>query len=117
MWISAVMLALFLLQPRSLSASGTAIDLHATPLKAMAPADVFIRVVIDRDAGNRQIRVAMESGVYFRASTIELDGESAPRVTEIAFRGLPAGEYDLRVQVLDARGHERAGASCSVTRF
>ena len=115
MQVRSVVLALFLLQP--LSASGQSLDLRVSPVTALAPADVHIRVVIDRDAGNRQIRVNIESALYFRSSTIELEGERAPRVTELAFRGLPAGEYELRVQVLDSSGNERAKARRSVSLF
>jgi hypothetical protein len=115
--VRSVVLALFLLQPWPLPASGQSLDLRVSPVTALAPADVHVRVVIDRDAGNRQIRVNIESALYFRSSTIELEGERAPRITELAFKGLPAGEYELRVQVLDSSGNERAKARRSVSLF
>ena len=106
--VQRTVFAMFLLLPSFASASRPQLDVRVTPRFALAPADVLIRVVIDPDDDNRQIEVAIESLLYYRSSMIDLEGARAPRVNELWFRQLRAGDYELRVLLLDAGGHQRA---------
>jgi hypothetical protein len=67
-----------------------------------APATVTVVVVVEPDAANRSLRVEMDSDRMFRASVRALEGASAKRVHEIAFKEMPQGHYTVQAEVLDA---------------
>jgi hypothetical protein len=78
--------------------------MSVSPAAAFAPASVMVRARIETHAENRELRVIADSDVFSRASYIPLDGERAPRVNELIFRDLPAGEYQVRVTLMGPRG-------------
>lgn len=87
--------------------SGNAFEglmLQVSPGVAVAPANVFVRARVDRDADNRGLEVAAESQEFYRSSYISLDGDKAPSVTEMAFKGLPGGQYLVSVVLHGSRG-------------
>ncbi len=99
------------------SLSGSAderIRLRASPAVALAPANLTIRAVVDRHPANRSVTVAAESPGFYRSSEVTLDGERAPRVTVVQFRGLPSGEYAVRAVIRGDRGQELAASETSV---
>ena len=84
--------------------AGERLDLRVTPTVAFEPATVTVRATVTADEDHRALEVIAESDDYYRSSYIQLDGENAPRTTEIAFRSLPSGQYTVRAIVFGSRG-------------
>jgi hypothetical protein len=78
------------------------------PAVALAPASVRIEVLVASHQDNRMLRIVMDSGTYLRSSSISLDGERAARVHSVTYRGLPAGYYDVQIELFDQKGSLRA---------
>jgi hypothetical protein len=71
------------------------------------PATVRFMVAVEPDAENRVLRIEADSVDMFRASEVSLEGKDEKRLHSFTFKGLPAGYYTLRAQVLsshDVRG-------------
>jgi hypothetical protein len=71
---------------------------------AIAPADLRVIVKVAPHAENRLLVVTLDSGDYFRSSSITLDGDHAAVHHPFSWKALPAGDYELRAEVIDARG-------------
>jgi len=84
------------------------VSVRATPAVAFAPATLVVRATIAADAHNRVIEVSADSGEFFRSSTIELEGENAPRTNLFEFRSLPPGIYEVRAVLIGDDGRQRA---------
>ena len=78
------------------------VSIRVTPAVAFAPADLNIRIRVEPDANNRAMAVIADSETYYRSSTVELDGDRAPATTNVRFRSLPPGEYEVTVSVIAA---------------
>jgi hypothetical protein len=87
--------------------------LHVSPSVSTAPANVHVRARVEKDPDNRAIEIAADSETFFRSSFIALEGDRAPAITELAFQGLPGGEYEVIVVLHGSRGI-RARASRTV---
>jgi hypothetical protein len=74
------------------------------------PAWITVRAVIEPDSDNRALYLEVDSETFFRSSQVELDGEKAPRTNVFQSRGLPAGDYEVRVALIGANGRQRASA-------
>ena len=107
----ATVVALTILSACPLAGTGP-LEVRVSPREARAPADILVCAIVDPDPANRLLAVEIESPQYFSSSSVELDGESARRVNDFAFRQLPAGEYEVRVAVYDTSGRPRG----SITR-
>jgi hypothetical protein len=88
----------------SVGAADQKVAMHVSPIVGFAPSDVLIDTTIEHREGVRRLEVMIDSDGYFRASTIELDGERAARVISVRFRQVPAGEYEVRVELLSSDG-------------
>jgi hypothetical protein len=86
--------------------SAERISMRVSPSVAFAPADLIVRTTIEASDENRAIEIVAESGDFYRSSEQPLDGERAPRTTELHFRSLPEGEYIVSA-VLKGAGDER----------
>jgi hypothetical protein len=82
--------------------------IKVSPAVSFAPANLVIRTSVDPDADNRTLEVVAESEDFYRASTVPLDGDHAPKTTQFEFRSLPPGEYAISVVVTGAGGRQRA---------
>ena len=85
----------------------TALDelqLQVSPMVSMAPANVRVRARVEPDADNRGMEISAESEDFFRSSFVSLEGDKAPSVTELAFKGLPGGDYQVSVALIGSRG-------------
>ena len=81
------------------------ISLRVTPAVSRAPAYVNVITQIERDPANRSLQITAESAEFYRSSTINLEGEQAPRVTEVSFKSLPSGDYRISAVLIDNQGH------------
>ena len=105
----AVLTALLIGQVR-VQAAGSPLAVRVSPQRGLAPADVAVTVTLDPSEGDRLLEVAVESKSFYEGSAVDLDGARGPHVRDVRFRHLPAGDYEVRVLVSDARGRERAWA-------
>ena len=82
------------------------LTLRVTPNVSSAPGNVIVKAVVARDADNRWLRIEAESGTFYRSSSIQLDGDKAPVVTEFKLSNLPGGEYAVSAVLRDSSGDE-----------
>jgi hypothetical protein len=90
------------------------LSLRVSPAVSFAPADLVIQTRLEPDAANREMEVIAESGDFYRSSSIQLEGDRAPRTVRFEFRSLPAGEYEVRAAVMGKDGQRRAIARSRV---
>ena len=65
-----------------------------------APATILVTIAVEPDSQNRKLRLEADSPTMFRSSEVDLSGAGDKRLHTIQFRGLPAGYYTLRAEVL-----------------
>jgi hypothetical protein len=100
-----------------LLASGSRIDaapklaLRVTPSVSTSPATVVVTATVPKNAENRVLEVTADSGSFYRSSEVQLEGESAPLVTQVSLKNLPSGEYEILVVLRDSRGQESVARS------
>jgi hypothetical protein len=95
--------------------AGDKLAMRVSPAYSYEPASLTIQLSIEPDAENRMVRVMAESAESYRSSDIQLEGDRAPRTNVISYRGLPAGDYEVRSVLFGAHGQERAMVSLAVT--
>ena len=105
-WLAMAAIALAILAFAPVSASES-ISMKVLQDGRFEPANVFIQVRVPQDASNATIRVQADSGAYFSSSENQLDGADAASLNEFEFEGLPAGTYEIKAFVVDAKGHLR----------
>jgi hypothetical protein len=81
----------------STAAENVGLNIH--PRVAQAPATVRVLATVERSIENRELRVTAESELYFRSSTVQLDGDQASRTHTFRFGSLPPGEYEIAAVV------------------
>jgi hypothetical protein len=109
MTMRALLAGVMLLAASPLSA-GNRLAVRVSPAVCFSPANLIVRTTVESDAGNRALEVSAESDNFYRSSQIQLDGDKAPRVTQVYFRDLPPGSYDVTVDLMGADGRSRARA-------
>ena len=87
------------------------LTLRVTPSVGTSPATVVVTATVPKDADNRLLQVAADSGTFYRSSEIQLDGESAPLVTQFHLKNLPGGDYEIVVMLRDAHGRTSVARS------
>jgi hypothetical protein len=93
------------------------VSMRVSPAFSFAPANLVIRASVEPDAQNRSIEVIADSEEFYRSSTIELEGDHAPKTMMFEFRSLPPGDYELTATVNGAGGQRRAITRATVTVF
>lgn len=88
--------------------AGERLAMTVSPVQSFAPATLRIQVQLERDADNRTLEVAADSGDFYRSSVLELHGDLAPRILFVEFRSVPSGQYEIRGALKDGAGQERA---------
>ena len=91
--------------------AGTPLTLDISPAQSFAPANVWIRLHVERNVANRSVEVTADSGTFYRSSLTQLDGDQAPQTLTLEWRDLPSGTYQVRALVLDDASRPRATAS------
>jgi hypothetical protein len=64
-----------------------------------APGNVRITAYIQPDDKHRSLTIEADSTSFYRSSTMVLEGARAPRQHTVFYRGLPAGDYQIRATV------------------
>src|ERR1700730_10654265 len=90
--------------------AGQKISLKASPEISFAPAHLIVRTTIEPDPDNRALEIVIDSQDFYRSSTIQLEGDQAPRTSAVEFRGVPGGNYEISARVLGQGGESRAVA-------
>ena len=90
------------------------VSIRVSPEISFAPANVVIRTSVEPATENRSIEVIAETGEFYRSSTIQLEGDRAPKTTMLEFRALPPGNYDVSASVIGSGGQRRAVAHMQV---
>jgi hypothetical protein len=90
------------------------LSIRVSPANSMAPAHLQVLVRMTPDVENRKLTIVADSGDFYRASEIQLDGDSGPRSVLVAFRELPGGEYHVSAALFNSRGDRRAVAQQQV---
>jgi len=90
--------------------AGDPLALRVSPAVSFAPANLVVRATVEADAANRFMEVVAESTDFYRASTIQLEGEKAPRTNMFEFRSLPPGTYEVKATLIGSNGRARAHA-------
>ena len=80
------------------------IMLRVTPSVSQAPAWVRVIAQVEKDSTNRSLEITADSGEFFRSSTINLEGDQAPRTTELTLKNLPKGNYTVSAVLVDNLG-------------
>jgi hypothetical protein len=83
------------------------ITMNATPQISFAPATVIVRTRIEPDPGNRAMEIAVDSPDFYRSTTVELEGDQAPRTSVFEFHGIPGGTYEVSAKLLGVSGNAR----------
>ncbi len=104
MWIGLFML--LMLAPGARARNKLTLKVY--PAVAFAPAHVIVSATIEADAQNRAVEIIAESDDYYRSSEIELDGDSAPRMSRFEFHSLPPGTYHVKGILYGSSGLELA---------
>jgi len=90
------------------------LSMRVSPAASFAPANLVIRTRVEPDAGNRAIEVIADGENFLRSSTMQLEGDRAPKTTVFEFRSLPPGEYQVTASLIGADGKRRAMARSHV---
>jgi hypothetical protein len=90
--------------------AGEKISLRASPLISFAPANLTVRTSIEANADNRAMEIVIDSADFYRSSTVQLEGDRAPRTSIIEFRGVPGGTYTISARLFGRNG-EALGAA------
>jgi hypothetical protein len=88
--------------------AGERLTMKVSPAVAFAPANLIVRAMIVADPDNRAVEIIAESPDFYRSSTIQLEGDRAARTNIFEFRSLPPGAYEVRANLIGARGEQRA---------
>ena len=80
------------------------ITLAVSPTVMQAPGFVSVRVTIESDEDNRLLEIVAQSDDYTRSSTIDLDGQHAPRLSVFDYRNLPPGFYEVSGRLIGTHG-------------
>ena len=76
-----------------------AVSIAIRPAVMSAHGSMQLKVLVERNDRNRSLTWEVDGPNYYRSSRLELEGASAPRSWFFLVRGLPEGEYDVRVTV------------------
>ena len=88
--------------------AGEKMTLRASPEVSFAPAQLTVRMNIEADPDNRAIEIVIDSPDFYRSSTIQLEGDRAPRISMVQYRGVPSGNYIISARLLGQNGESRA---------
>lgn len=110
-------LALAMILAAAAGAAPRPLTLSVSPVRALAPADLTLVARVEPHADNIWISFAADSGTAARSSGYSLEGDKAPRMHEVRWRDLRAGDYLIVVAVIGKDGKPRARVTARVYRM
>lgn len=91
-------------QLRGTTHAADRLELRVTPSVSLAPASVIVRAIVEQAADNRELEIVAESLDFYRRSVVDLDGDQAPKTTELRLVDIPGGEYEVTAILYGADG-------------
>jgi hypothetical protein len=88
--------------------AGECLTMRVSPRQALAPVNLRVSVRIEPNADNRVLVIVADSPEFYRSSSIQLEGDQAPRTVNIQYPNVPSGEYEITGVLVNSLGHERA---------
>ena len=82
------------------------LDLRVSPTVSVAPAQVIVRAIVEHDSENRELEIVADSLDFYRRTVVELDGEQAPKTTELKLLDIPGGEYNVSATLTTIHGNK-----------
>jgi len=82
------------------------LSIRVTPNVSSAPSNVIVKAQVARHPDNRWLHIEADSGTFFRSSSIQLDGDKAPLMTEFRLNSLPGGNYTVVAVLRNHLGEE-----------
>jgi len=110
MRIRAILCGLLLTMSGLSAGAGEKISLRASPEVSFAPAHLVVRTVVEPDHDNRALEIVIDSPDFYRSSTIQMEGDRAPRTMVVEFRGVPGGNYEISATLRGQGGESRGVA-------
>jgi len=98
------------LAPTTFADAKETLSIMVSPSVSFAPANLVVVTRVEPDASNRAVEIVADSNEFYRSSTVQLEGERAPKTTRFEFHSLPPGEYEVRAAVIGADGQPKAFA-------
>jgi hypothetical protein len=95
----SLMLAAGILGGSPNTSADAAVSITVRPAVALNGGHAQLRVLVARNDMNRALVWEVDGPSYYRLSSIELRGASAPRRYVFTVRDLPAGEFEVRATV------------------
>ena len=80
--------------------------LKVSPSVSVAPASVIVRAMVEHDPENRELEIVADSLDFYRRTVVELDGEQAPKTTELKLIDIPGGEYEVTATLTTMHGNK-----------
>jgi hypothetical protein len=90
------------------------VSITVSPAVSFAPAHLVIRTSVEPNENNRAMEVVADSELFYRSSTIPLEGDRAPKTTIVQFASVPSGTYQVTASLIGADGQRRALARTHV---
>lgn len=88
------------------TAAAPKLTLRVTPAVSAAPSNLTVSAYVEKDSENRTLEIAADSGMFYRSSEIQLEGDQAPMLTQVRLKNLPSGNYEIVVVLRNARGEK-----------
>jgi hypothetical protein len=95
----SVVLVAAVLASSMLASGDQAISMTVRPAIAPYRGNAQIKVLVSRDEKNRTLVWEVDGPNYYRSSSLELEGASAPRSYFFLARDLPAGDFEVRATI------------------
>ena len=88
--------------------AGECLTMRVSPRQALAPVNLRVSVRIEPNADNRVLVIVADSPEFYRSSSIQLEGDQAPRTFNIQYPNVPSGQYEITSVLVNSLGRERA---------
>jgi hypothetical protein len=103
-----ISLAFFLATAVAATNADECMRMKVSPLQALAPVNLRVRVQVEPNADNRYLTIVADSPTFFRSSQIPLEGDRAPKTITVEYPNVPGGQYEITSVLVNSLGHERA---------
>ena len=102
--VALIVATITLLSVASGDATESRLRIVVSPRVSTAPAAVRVRAFVTPESTNRALEISADSDSFYRRSLVPLDGANAAPMTEMLFKNLPGGEYEVSVALVGADG-------------